>query len=359
LPTDFLIRLAALVPAMQARAAALDEEARFPAADFEDLRAAGLLTASLPIEAGRAGLGQGIEGADALARTLALLGEGHLAVARLFEAHVNALQLAFRYGNPTLKDHVAADARAGHLFALWVTDPPAGGLHLHDGRLSGAKLFCSGAGAATRALVTAQTAVGVQMLILDVTAARIEPARLSLAGMRAAVTGAVDFDGLTVAPWQALGAPGDYLREPVFSAGAWRGSAAALGGLTALITLHRDELNARQRADHPAQAARFGEALIAHETARLWVARAARRACLEDGPAGEIVAYVNLARLAVESACLDAMRLTGRSLGLPAFARGHPAERVARDLAVFLRQPAPDETLATAASYYFMNALPS
>jgi len=344
---------------MQARAATLDAEARFPAADFDDLRAAGLLTASLPVEAGGLGLGTGAEGAAALARVLALLGEGNLAVARLYEAHVNALQLAFRYGNPTLTDQVTADAQAGHLFALWVTDPPTGGLQLNAGTLSGAKLFCSGAGAASRALVTAETAAGVQMLIVDVTAARIAPARVRLAGMRAAVTGAVDFDGITVAPWQALGAPGDYLREPIFSAGAWRGSAAALGGLTALLTLHRDELTSRHRAGHPAQAARFGEALIAHETARLWVAQAARRACLEDGPPGEIVAYVNLARLAVESACLDALRLTGRSLGLPAFALGHPAERVARDLAVFLRQPAPDETLANAAAYYFANALPA
>ncbi len=360
MPTDILLRLAALVPAQQAHAAALDTNASFPKADFAALRAAGLLTANLPAAEGGADLGAGAAGAAALCEALALLGEGNLAVARLYEAHVNALQLAFRYGSPALKAHARADAEAGHLFALWVTDPPEGGLHLlAGGVLTGTKLFCSGAGAASRALVTAHTGAGVQMLIVDVTAARIEPARVRLAGMRAAVTGAVNFDGLTIEPWQHLGAPGDYLREPVFSAGAWRGSAAALGGLTALIKLHRNELNARHRTDHPAQAARFGDALIAYETARLWVARAAQRACLEDGAAAEIVAYVNLARLAVEAACLDALRLASRSLGLAAFVAGHPAERVARDLAVFLRQPAPDETLANAAQYYFANALPA
>jgi alkylation response protein AidB-like acyl-CoA dehydrogenase len=292
---------------------------------------------------------------------LALLGEGNLAVARLYEAHVNALQLVFRYGQPELKDRTAADVKAGHLFALWVTDPPDGGLHLlAGGVLTGGKLFCSGASAATRALVTAHTGNGVQMLIADVTTARIEPARLRLAGMRAAVTGAVTFDGIHVAPWQLLGEPGDYLREPVFSAGAWRGSAAALGGLSALVKLFRDELNARQRAGHPAQAARLGEALIAFETSRLWLGQAAQRACLEDRPAAEIVAYVNLARIAVEAACLDAIRLITRGLGVSAFAIGHPVERVARDLAVFLRQPAPDETLATAAAFYAAHpALPA
>jgi hypothetical protein len=98
--------------------------------------------------------------------------------------------------------------------------------------------------------------------------------------------------------------------------------------------------------------------LIAHETARLWLVQAARRACLEDGPAAEIVAYVNLARLAVEAACLDGMRLTQRGLGLGAFIAGHPVERICRDLAVFLRQPAPDETLDKAAAYFFSSGLP-
>ena len=44
------------------------------------------------------------------------------------------------------------------------------------------------------------------------------------------------------------------------------------------------------------------------------------------------VAYAGLARIAVEAACLDAMRLVQRSLGLAAFRRGNPVERVCRDL---------------------------
>jgi alkylation response protein AidB-like acyl-CoA dehydrogenase len=356
--TDFLTQIAGLVPSLQAHAPALDKDPCFPAEDIAALRAAGLLRAPLPVAYGGAGLGEGVAGAAALFETLALLGEGNLPVARLYEAHVNALQLVFRYGHPTLRARVAAEvgsnAGAGHLFGLWVTDPPVGGLHLHaGGMLSGTKLVCSGAGGVTRALVSAETPGGVQMLIVDVSRAVCEPARLRLAGMRAAVTGAMKFDGMVVEPWQHLGQPGDYLGEPVFSAGAWRAAAAALGGLTALVKLHRDELIARGRTANPAQTARFGEALIAVETARLWMAQAAQRACLEDRPAAEIVAYVNLARLAVEAACLDALRLAQRSLGLACFAIGHPVERVARDLAVFLRQPAPDEVLATAAQYYF------
>jgi alkylation response protein AidB-like acyl-CoA dehydrogenase len=187
---------------------------------------------------------------------------------------------------------------------------------------------------------------------------RVLPSPIKLSGLRAATTGAMDLTGIQIPPDAALGAPGDYLREPVFSAGAWRGSAAAFGALTALVELHRHELLQRARAHDPHQTARFGELLIAYETARLWLQQAALRACLEDGPPEAIVAYINLARLAVEAACLDAMRLSQRSLGLPAFIAGHPAERICRDLATYLRQPAPDETLAKAATFYFQAPLP-
>jgi len=242
--------------------------------------------------------------------------------------------------------------------ALRVTDPPSGGglaLKSDGGALvlCGGKAFCSGAGHATRALVTATTPTGVQMLIIAIEhGTRVCPSPISLAGMRAAATGGMDLSGLNVAPDALLGGEGDYLREPVFSAGAWRSSAAALGGLSALVNIHRQDLLGRGRAQNPHQSARFGQLVIAHETARLWLEQAAVRGCLEDDSPEAIVAYINLSRLAVEAACLDAMRLTQRSLGLSAFIAGHPAERICRDLATYLRQPAPDETLTNAAAYY-------
>ena len=99
--------------------------------------------------------------------------------------------------------------------------------------------------------------------------------------------------------------------------------------------------------------ARFGQLMQALETAKLWVTQAALRSCLEDQSTEAVVAYVNLARLAVESACMDAIRLVQRGLGLSGFLMGRPVERICRDLATYLRQPAPDETLVRAAHHYF------
>jgi hypothetical protein len=173
-----------------------------------------------------------------------------------------------------------------------------------------------------------------------------------LQGMRAAVTGAVDFTGCETPASGVLGQAGDYLREPDFSAGAWRGSAVALGGLIALLDLAVAELQAAGRAGSPHAQARLGYAMIARETARLWVGAAARTAEDPNAETGRRVATVSLARIAVETACLDAMRLLQRSVGLSAFRQGNPIERICRDLSTYLRQPAPDEVLTEAARWF-------
>jgi hypothetical protein len=65
----------------------------------------------------------------------------------------------------------------------------------------------------------------------------------------------------------------------------------------------------------------------------------------------QLVAYVNLARLAVEASALELMQLAQRSIGLPAFMRPNPIERISRDLATYLRQPGPDRALTDAAAW--------
>ena len=90
--------------------------------------------------------------------------------------------------------------------------------------------------------------------------------------------------------------------------------------------------------------------LIATETARLWMATAAERAEHAEGDPADAVAYVGLARLAVEQACLDVIVLAQRSLGVAALLRANPVERLCRDLATYLRQPAADMVLTEAAA---------
>ena len=179
-------------------------------------------------------------------------------------------------------------------------------------------MFCSGAGFATRALVTARDQAGHSlMLVVPLNAGeRVRPLEAPLQGMRAAVTGAVDFSGCSTDRTRAW-------EHPATICGS-RTSRPAPGGVrlsrradcAAWSTLRPRQLRTAGRLDNPHQKARLGSAMIACETSRLWVRQAARLAEDRNADPARAVAYTGLARIAVESACLDAMRLVQRSLGL-------------------------------------------
>lgn len=337
------------------RAVAHDRDDGFPAEDVSDLGRLGLLAAPVPSSAGGAGLGEE-PGARGLATVLRLVGYGSLALGRLYEGHVNALQLVARYGAPEQRERLFADARDGHLFGVWNTEPHGGGLTVEDGadgmRLAGVKTFASGAGFVTRALVTSRAPGGSGTVMLVVP---LEPgSRADLSawqphGMRASATGTLDFAGIAVTARDILGNPDDYFRQPDFSGGAWRFAAVQVGGIESVFDAWRGHLAATGRGGDPHQLARLGEGAIAVEGARFWVERAAETVSAVLLPPERVVAFVNLARLAVERAGLDVLQLAQRSVGLQGFLRPHPLERLSRDLATYLRQPGPDRALTAAA----------
>ena len=338
-----------------ARAGEQDRDDGFPAADVADLARLGLLAAPIPVTEGGAGLGEE-PGSAKLAAVLRLVGYGSLPLGRLYEGHVNALHLIARWGEAGQRTRLFADAREGHLFGVWNTEPPEGGLQLsvRPGGLllSGAKTFASGAGHVTRALVTGrhpEAGASLMVVVPLEPGTRADLSAWQAHGMRASATGALDFDGLVVPEDAVLGGPDDYHRQPDFSGGAWRFAAVQLGGIEAVFDAWRGHLVRLGRGSDPHQLARLGEGAIAVEGARLWVARAAQARSAGTLPPERAVAYVNLTRLAVERAGLDVLQLAQRSVGLQGFLRGHPLERLARDLATYLRQPAPDGALTGAA----------
>lgn len=347
-----LAAVAALLPDMTARAAGYDEACAFPLDDIAALRGTNLLAAVLPRRAGGLGLGTEPQGMETLTLVLRLLGRGNLAVGRLFEAHVNALRLVAVRGTPAQLCRAAALVQLGGLFGLWVTDPQEDALRATaDGYLHGGKAFCSGAGQLRHVVVTLRDPAGaVRLAMLPTAGAVATPLPTRMQGMRAATTGRIAFDGLPINSEAWIGRPDDYMAEPDFSAGAWRTSAVTCGGLEALLRFAMAQLVARGRDTSPHQRARMGRAWIAQETALLWLSRAAEAAECAAATM-DAVATVGFARIAIEDACFAVMHLVERSLGLAAFMQPSPIERVRRDLATYLRQPAADEVLTQAAAH--------
>jgi alkylation response protein AidB-like acyl-CoA dehydrogenase len=282
---------------------------------------------------------------------LTAIGSADLAIGRIYEGHVNARLLIDRFGTPAQR---AAAAEAG-MAGVWNTDG-ADALRLVRTAggwvLAGGKSFASGAGLLDRALVTATWPDGGrQMVLVDMAplAGRIDRSRWRPLGMRASMSFDVDFTGTPIEEAMLLGAPGDYLAEPWFSAGCIRFSAVQLGGGLALLrTVHR-HLRQAGRADDPYQLERFARMRVALEGGRLWLARAAAEFDRPDAArdADGVIAIARMARHHIEEACLLVLDLANRSIGVQGMLAPHPAERLSRDLTTYLRQPAPDAALAS------------
>lgn len=339
-----------------------------------------MLAAPLRREYG--GLGLGTEPGNTLALLLLLkqLGRGNLAVGRVYEGHVNAVQLIDVFGTPQQREACAGDVRDGHkLFAIWNTEAddgvtltplPEGGDNGRGGEsrsygLAGAKTFASGAGYVERPLVTATLADGgVQLCLvpLDRVRAGVDRSWWRPLGMRATASYRVDFSGSELGPDGLIGSAGDYKRQPWFTGGAVRFAAVQLGGAEALLEAAGRYLRDLDRTADPYQQARAGEMAVAIESGKLWLRGAAdvldrsavafRRGPAradedEDEDAEGVVVYANMTRTAIERACLEVLDRAERSVGARGLLRPAPFERLIRDLRLYLRQPAPDAALAS------------
>lgn len=347
------------VPTMRSRARELDRLAAFPVDDIAALRDRGVLLAPLPLRHGGLGLGTEPAGAIGLFDLLRLIGSGNLAVGRIVEGHINALQLICLYGNEAQIARAGEDAAEGHLFAIWNTEAPPGVRLGEGGVLTGRKSHGSAAGSATRAIITVDHPDRSRLLLVSLpTGERTGASREVLHGMRATQSGWSDFNFYAPGDADWIGDVGDYMREPAFSAGAWRALAVILGGVQALVGELCGQLHARGRHANPHQAVRIAQALIAQETAFLWTRKAAVLVESCDARCEDIIGYVGLARRAVEMAAMEVIQLTQRSLGLAALVDTNTAELLMRDLATYLRQPALDEAIEEAAAHFVTAALP-
>ncbi len=334
-------------------AASLDADGAFPAEDVRCLGTCGLLMAPFPTS--RGGAGMAIGAPQVLQPVLTEVGRGSLPLGRLYEGHVNAVALVQRYGSDANLKLLRDDVAGGSFSGVWMAGEPLRLERQLNGtfRLRGRKILCSGAGFVRRPLVAADLDGGSVMLIPRLPdEGRNDISGWTSHGMRATATGTVDFEGIEIGPDEIVGAPGDYMRPPFFRGGAWRVIAVQLGGLEAVLAAYRDQLAGSPYRDHPLPLARFGEAEIACETARHWVRSAAAKAEGVYEDADEVSAYVDLARNAFEDAALHVIQLAQKAIGLKALMRPNPMERLVRDLTTYLRQPALDVSLMSAASFH-------
>lgn len=353
-----------------ANASAIDCQGAFPAEEFKLIASSGLLAVPLPREHGGLGLGTEAGGTLQLLMLLKQLGRGNLSVGRVYEGHINALQLIHTFGTPEQMKACAADARDRHkIFGVWNAEAEDGVkiIPIGDGRyrLEGSKTFASGSGYVERPFVNGVLPDGSwQMCIVPMDEVRTvaDPSWWQPSGMRASASYKVDFSGVELNSFALIGAPGDYHRQPWLSGGVIRFASVQFGAAEVLFNLTREYLRDLNRTGDPYQQARVGKMAIAIESGNLWL-RSAAAIVDEYAPvfggyptspnekANMLVAYANMVRTAIEGICIDVMQMTERSVGTRGLLPPNPIERIVRDLTLYLRQPAFDAALANVGQY--------
>ena len=273
---------------------------------------------------------------------LALLAEDDIVAARIAEAHVDAVAILHELGGKP--------PESGQLWAVWAAESPDAVLratNINGGAftLSGTKVWCSGAGFCTHALVTARLDDGNRGLFAVTV---IDPAVKALPttwwnpGMAGSDTRPVQF---TNAHAIAVGDPGDYLNRPGFWHGAIGVAACWLGGARSVADpLYRC---ARSESADAHSLAHLGgvDAALAAGDAMLTTAAAQIDADPFDR-ANTAQLLARRARTVVEHAADEAITRTGRALGPgPLCQDGRHAQRVA-DLTIYIRQSHAERDLA-------------
>ena len=194
-----------------------------------------------------------------LLRLLFAVGREDLPLGRLFEGHVDAVQIVMRYARDEQRARVAALVARGGTLGVWNADLPGEALSLTDMRLSGGKSFASGAGLISHALVTVDAQGGRQLVLVDMarTGPAIDRGAWQVAGMQRSESHVVRWEGAAVTADDLIGVPGDYVREPWFVGGALRFAAVQAGGIAAVVEHARDHLVTAERASDPHQAGRL------------------------------------------------------------------------------------------------------
>lgn len=277
-------------------------------------------------------------------RALAAVAAHDLSLAKLYEAHTDALAILAEAG--------ADIAPPLSVWGVWCAEPPQARLDIHPAAaegagavvLDGVKSWCSGAHAITHAVVSGWNRDGhpcLAALDLDQPGVTVTSEGWHAVGMAETLSVDVLFDNARAS---AVGGADFYTDRPGFwhggagIAACWHGAAAQLAGYL------RQRLEGRQDAH---ALAHLGHADVAL-SASAWGLRAAAQQ-IDAAPTADAYRLAMRVRLLTERTADDVMQALGRALGAAPLCRDPWVARMMADLPVFLRQNHGERDLAALA----------
>ena len=334
-----------------ARAGELDSNPRFPRANFESLKRAGVVQLA------------GMRESVTFAREIELIravASADASTARILDGHFNGAERLALLAPRELRERELEGIREGELLlGVWGADPgpgegaPAAIAARTGGEglvLNGVKTFCSGAGGVQRALVVARDEDGARRLVyVDLTSAiSIDRGWYRASGLRASESHRVEFHETPVLA--ILGEPNETVREPWFARDAVRTSATWAGIAERILAATVEAIGERQADELRLHA--LGRMRVAGGSIDRWLERAltvlepAGEAAREslDAASEDPDALASWRAVSAEArlAIADAARLIAseavRVCGSRALIDGGALDRARRDLDLFLLQ---------------------
>lgn len=273
---------------------------------------------------------------------LAELAEEDIAAARIAEAHVDAVAILNELGGKPPEPR--------QLWGVWAAEGSDAVLNAtavagDEFMLNGTKVWCSGAGFCTNALVTARLAEGGRGLFaVTLTDAGVKPLPSTWwnPGMAGSDTRSVQFNNVHAI---SVGGPGEYLTRAGFWHGAIGVAACWLGGARRVADpLYRCAGSESADAYALAHLGAVDAALAAGDAILAATAAQVDADPFDRSDAAQLLA--RRVRAVVEHAADEAITRTGRALGPgPLCQDGRHAQRVA-DLSIYIRQSHAERDLA-------------
>lgn len=354
------------------RAAEYDRAAAFPAEDFHDLFAAGLLAPVVPAEYGGLGLGPLRGDAFTLWMMTKELAKADLSLARCWEGHTNSLVLLDGMANEEQKARwFAGVVERGEVWVAWSGEPQARapGEPVQFGTtvervvggyvVNGSKVFATSATDARWAILLVSTAgpggvrhttapLDTQLMMacdLSDSSVNVDGSWWDPVGMRATVSHLVKFDRTFVPDSNLIGYPGQYMREGWQTYFIPHYAASFLGAAEAAYEYALAYVHSQNKGTDPYVQHHVAHMAINVETVHLWLRHVAR--LWETGRRAEAQAAGSRARYLAEHLAEETVRHCIRACGARSLNRPSPLERIYRDLSFYVRHDNDDHILAT------------
>ncbi len=353
------------------RAQVYDREARFPAENFDDLFAEGLLAAPVNKKWGGLGLAPAYGDVYSLWRMTCTIAKADLSFARCWEGHNNALLILDTLANEEQKKRWFGDiVQKAYRWAAWSGEPQSripGQQNavgtvvkvVSDGYvINGNKVFATSASGAHWAVLLvslngpggARDAAGAEsnllLLACDLSADSIsfDKQWWDPIGMRSTVSYQVNFNDTFIPRQNCIGEVGAYISECLQACFTPHYAASFLGAAWGAYDYAVEYISAQKKQTDPYVQQHIARIQMQLDTLNLWLERVASK-LQEDQPGAHLDA--NKVRYLAEQLAEDSVKRCIKICGARCLNKPSRLEKIYRDLSIYVEHDNADHVLAS------------